>query len=145
MTTIVANVTKMFALVAPEYVSGSQAELGDQAGRMTWLNARTIAERHTTWLSTPIADAAEYMRDWARSTGAWEDAEIVAWDDYECLALFAQNVASEIRTCLNADEDFDGIEAVANGTDWEQEGEYPVGSYSRDAGGDTIVDYYTDI
>lgn len=98
MTTIRANVSLMFANLEPCYVSGSQAELGNTAARLTWNNALRVAENADRWLFTPLPQAAEAMRAWARETGAWTRSETEAWSDTETLALFCQNVASEVRT-----------------------------------------------
>lgn len=150
MTTVVANVTRMFESVDPAYVSGSQAELGDQAGRLTWENALKVADAHENWLLCGVDLACEGVRENAGDCGAWEDAEIAAWSQRECLAFFAQTIASEIRNCLDADDNFDAIPDMYESTDWEQEGEYPIGCYTR--GGvnatdpqDVMVDYYCGI
>lgn len=150
MTTITANVTRMFDYIAPEYVSGSQAELGDQAGRLTWDNALRIADAHERWLLCGVDLACEGVREMAGGMGAWEDNEIAAWSERECLAFFVQSVASEIRTSLGADTDFEGIPDVYENTDWELECEYPIGCYSRGgvnatAPHDVMVSYCTGV
>ncbi len=146
---IEANVTKMFEMVEPAYVSGSAAELGDSVARITWTNALQIAERCERWLLSPVAESAELMRDWARSTGAWNKDEILGWSIEECLALFAQNVASEIRNCLDADENFDSISEKFDATNWDEESEYPIGNYYRakrsDPQSDILVDFYVGV
>lgn len=94
--TIVAHVDVMFETLAPWVVNNSVANLGPDAGRMTWRNAMTIAENRDAWLVTNAHDACEAMRSWARNAGAWELSEILGWSNQECLALFVQNVASEV-------------------------------------------------
>ncbi len=100
---IKANVSRMFKGVEPWAVSASQFELGPNAARITWSNARSIAYRCEEWLITPLSEACALMRQWARHTGAWDREEIESWDAHGCLALFAQNIASELRS-LGADE-----------------------------------------
>jgi hypothetical protein len=83
------------------------------------------------------------MQEWAREMGAWDREEIAAWSDEECLALFVQNVASELRTLLGADDnELETCVHTYETTNWEQESEYPTGRYSIEAEHVT-VDYYT--
>lgn len=141
--TIVANVARMFAETEACYVSGSRSELGDAAARITWTNAIQVGSRASSWLESDKAEAVEGMRSWARSTGAWEEEEISAWSDEEALALFAQNVASEIRTHLDADNDIEeGFKAYEK-TDWDSAPEYPTGHYYMSEVLDVHVSYYT--
>jgi len=140
--TIVANISAMFSDIEPCYVSASQAELGDTAGRITWKSALAIAARSSTWIESPIADACDAMRDWAVSTGAWERTEIDAWSSDECLALLAQNIASELRMLGSDDNELEDCVAAYNATDWETKSEYPKGSYCM-KGCEAHVEYYT--
>ena len=103
MTTVRFNVSRMFDAVEPRDVSNSVANLGARAAELTWQNALRIAERHASWLLSPLADACGYVTDWAAETGAWTRADIAAWSDEECLALLVQNVASDLRS-LGADD-----------------------------------------
>jgi hypothetical protein len=145
MTTIKANVSRMFSAIEPRYVSGSQAELGQAAGSITWRNALTIAaaliEREECG-----AVEAEYVRDWARETGAWDRNEIASWSDTEALGLFVQNVAGELRLlCADDVDDLSECAATYESTDWEQESEYPLGQYRVSADGSLVVEYYTGV
>jgi len=145
MTTIKADVSVMFSAREPWDCSNSQANLGDQAGRLTWACALEVAESADKWLLSDRAEACEGMQEWARETGAWDREEIAAWSDEECLALFVQNVASELRTLLGADDnELETCVHTYETTDWEQESEYPTGQYSIEAKHVT-VDYYTGI
>lgn len=141
-TTIVADVSVMFAAIEPCYVSGSKFELGDSAARITWDNALRIAKEHDRWLTSPLEGACQGMRDWASSTGAWEREEIAAWSADECLALFAQNVASEMRMLGSDDSDFETCAETYASTEWDSEPEYPMGHYFR-KGDSVCVEYYT--
>lgn len=145
-STIKANVTSMFRAIEPCYVSGSQNELGSSAGRVTWLNALRIAERAPEWLESPANEADDAIRAWARDTGAWERDEIEAWSQAESLALFAQNVAADLRklgwdnespeVCIGEFE----LHAKFGG-----QPEEVTGWYRLDADNTVHVDYYTGV
>lgn len=85
------NISK-FMRADPAMYSGSVAELGDNAGKITWNNAK---ESGYTLLDTP--DKLEAMRKWALSSGGWDAEEIAAWSDVEINALFIQLVAGDMR------------------------------------------------
>lgn len=92
--------------------SASRAELGDNAGRITWQNACNAVDQISL---TPeeILEAKDYIRTW----GAWEDEEIDAWTDDETKALIIQSAAGDYReaeSCCWDDE--------LNDIDWQ--GEY---------------------
>lgn len=128
---ILANVSCMFNAFSPCRVSGSQAELGPCAADITWRAALDIAGRHKEWLLCDADKACEDMRRWAKETGAWDEDERNVWSVEECLALFVQNVAFELRM-LGADENPDNIKTCAlafAATDWDKRPEYPIGLY----------------
>lgn len=97
MTTIKINVSAMFSHCEPWDCSNSVANMGPGAARLTWACSIGAAACHEDWLMSPLAEALEFARDWARETGAWDQDEIKAWSDLECLALLVQNVASDMR------------------------------------------------
>jgi hypothetical protein len=128
----------MFAHHEPWDCSNSVANLGPRAGELTWGNALAIAKSALEgdgsapewpymwdWLATPLADALNYIRGWARETGAWDRAEIEAWSDEECLALLVQNVADDLRLMGADDQELAECVATYQDTDWEAESEYP--------------------
>ena len=137
---ITANVSKMFATIEPCYVSGSRAELGDAAGRITWDNAMNIAGQCPRWLVSPLNDAADESNHWARETGAWDRDEIEAWSTQTSLALFVQNIASELRMLGSDDLSLDECVGRYNATDWDEESEYPSGYYYIE-NGDVFVQW----
>lgn len=143
-TSIKANVSKMFAMVEPYLVCNSQANLGDSASRLTHNNAMMIASQYRQWLLSDHADATEGMRGWAKESGSWDAEEIAEWSEQECLALFVQDIAGELRTCLDADNVESLLECAEtyDSTDWDKESEYPRGSYSVEDE-TLVVDYYT--
>lgn len=76
------------------YYSASCAELGDNAGRITWENAVDRGE------FSPLLDTEEKreaMREFVRGFGAWTDEEINAWSDVELTALLIQFIAGDMR------------------------------------------------
>lgn len=73
--------------------SASRMERGNNAGPETWANAKEEAA------ARPIlaADQLPVFRDYMREFGAWDDAEIDAWDSVDCNALMVQLVAGDVR------------------------------------------------
>lgn len=78
------------------YYSASVAELGDDAGSVTWSNAMDCVEEEPL---IKEEDEGEF-RDYVRTFGAWEDEEIDGWSSQECNALCLQLVAGDIREYL---------------------------------------------
>lgn len=139
--TIKANVSKMFADIEPWVVSNSVANLGPDAGRITWENAQTVAGSWEEWLVSDLENAIDEVEAWALNTGGWSEEEIAAWTSEETLALFVQNVASELRNCLDVDNlTLEECVVKYEITDWEQECEYPVGCYYIEDGA-VMVDW----
>lgn len=88
--------------------SASQAELGPNAGRITWGNAMTEAEE-TRFLTTP--DEIDHARDYFRGMGAWEEHEINAWSARHVTAMVIQEIACRMReiedNCMGDDGEID--------------------------------------
>jgi len=135
-------VSAMFSAVDPCFVSGSAAELGPCAGQITWRNALGIAEEREAWLLSPEGAAREGMVEWAHDTGAWGESETSQWTAEDCLALFAQNVASDLRLLGADDTDLTACADRYASSDWDRESECPRGHYYLD-GGSLFVDFYT--
>lgn len=89
------NITKFFTDADPLDYSASVAELGHNAGAITWRAACEDADNFGPMLDTP--EKLQAMRDFARSSGGWDADEIAAWTDIELNALFVQWVAGDIR------------------------------------------------
>lgn len=82
--------------------SASRAELGDNAGRITWQNALS----HADMISLTPEEILE-AKDHIRSFGAWGDEEIDGWTDQETKALIVQFAAGDYReaeSCCWSDE-----------------------------------------
>jgi hypothetical protein len=131
------NVSQMFAKVEPCFVSGSQSELGQSAGQLTWRNATEIA-LNNQWLLSSKEEAVEEMREWALSTGAWDLEEVDSWSDEECLALLAQNIASDLRMLGSDENELTELAEIYQETDWDSRPEYPTGSYYLSPEGDLL-------
>jgi hypothetical protein len=89
----------------PAECSGSRAELGDDAGRITWQNSMAAAAVPPVLLDTP--EKLDAMRDFARSSGGWTQEEVDAWSAQEVNALLVQWVAGDIRQAFDDAEPAD--------------------------------------
>lgn len=143
MTTITADVSKMFDAHDPWDVSNSIANLGQRAGEITWENALEIARKRDEWLRSPVEEACEGMREWCRDTGAWDEDELAGYTVDDLLGMFVQNVAGELRGYLKAD-DVELMESlqIYRDTDWDAEPGSPTGYYYPVLN-QVLVDYYT--
>jgi hypothetical protein len=74
--------------------SGSVAELGDNASRLTWESALKVADDFQVLKSKEQLQAA---RDHFHTYGAWDWEEINAWSPQELNALVVQEVQAEVR------------------------------------------------
>lgn len=77
--------------------SASQAELGKDAGQITWANAMREAKTYP-WIT---ADNRDEFERWVRGFGAWEEAEVKGWTLQHCCALAIQFVAGDLRELEN--------------------------------------------
>ena len=86
--------------------SASRAELGDNAGKITWDNA--VREAASTRLIT--SKSRDEFERWVRDFGAWEAREIAAWSLKECNALLIQFISGDLNTleslCYSDDDEF---------------------------------------
>ena len=80
-------------LDAPTY-SASRFELGDNAGAITWNNAKRDARA----LFGDAFDRDAFDAFFAEF-GAWDDEELAAHTDEECAALMLQFIAGDAREC----------------------------------------------
>lgn len=93
---------------APMDYSASAAEIGKNAGSITWNAARLHANDYGPMLVTP--EHLDAFRDHVKGFGAWDEEEISEWSDNECNALFLQMVSGDIREA--------GLDT--NNPDWEE-------------------------
>lgn len=101
------NITEFFNVGTFIDYSASVAEIGTNAGPETWNNASEAVEDHEM-LKTD--EQRQAMRDWAESSGGWDDDEIAAWSDTELNALFIQLVSGDIRECSLEQVDWEAYE-----------------------------------
>lgn len=74
--------------------SASQAELGTNAGKITWSNAMAEAAERPLLITEDELDAC---RAWAQGFGAWDAETIAGWTAQECNALLVQYIAGALR------------------------------------------------
>lgn len=74
-------------------LSASVAELGPDAGKITWNNCLVLATR------LPLVNDSnrDEIRDHFAAYGAWDDEEIAAWSDIELSAMVWQEAAHDTR------------------------------------------------
>lgn len=88
------NITYIVREIAPRDYSASCAELGDNAGAITFGNAREDAlALFGDQFNREAFDA------YFAGFGAWDDAELAAHSDAECAALMLQFIAGDMREC----------------------------------------------
>lgn len=104
------DVTNFFKNAEACEFSASRAELGDDASRITWSNARREAAE-TPLLTTD--DELQALRDHVQSMGFGDDVQ--AYGAEECNALFIQLVSGDMREleslCMGDDGEIDWTEA----------------------------------
>lgn len=72
--------------------SASVMELGQNAGRITWDNAK---KSYYVFVSTE--EEKQKARDYIKEFGAWDEEEIAAWSDVELNALILQLIVGDLR------------------------------------------------
>lgn len=87
------DITRFFETAETGAFSNSVANTGlTNIGRITWNNALRKAQE-TPLLATE--DQIQAMRDFARSSGGWDDEEVAAWSADEVNALFIQWISGD--------------------------------------------------
>lgn len=86
-------------------LSGSRAELGQNAGQITWGNSVAYGQKHPLLTTGDMRDAA---RSYFQSFGAWSEEQIAAWSEDDLQGVMCQDVASAIRemTACDSMEDY---------------------------------------
>jgi hypothetical protein len=93
-------------------LSGSVAELGNSASRITWANSVAYGQSQPLLRTDDERDAA---RQHFREYGAWSAAEIAAWSEDDLQAMMCQDVAAAIREREAFDTDEEFQQACENG------------------------------
>lgn len=108
------DITVFVTEAEPFNFSASQMEMGQDAGKITWNNAKDEASR-SPLLTTEeqITEAKEYFGDF----DAWDDEEIAAWDAQTVNAMVIQDISSNLREleslCMGDDGEIDWTKAEA--------------------------------
>ena len=103
------DITNLVRTAETHELSGSVAEMGKDAAKITWNNA--VREASTTQLISQD-DRDEFER-WVREFGAWDREEIAAWSLDECNALLIQYISgdlNELESLCYSDKDAFGID-----------------------------------
>lgn len=88
------NITAFWQSAAPADYSASQAELGRDAGKITWDHAVEDSPEYMLLTNDEQRDA---FRRHVMDFGAWTPEEIGQWSDTELNALLLQMIAGDIR------------------------------------------------
>lgn len=97
------NITKFFTENAtPMDYSASVAEIGQNAGRITWEAAK---EDTGFFQFLDTEEKVDAFKSFVLDSGGWTQEEIDAWSIRELNALFLQWIAGDIRECLEWDVD----------------------------------------
>jgi hypothetical protein len=91
--------------------SASAAEMGANAGPITWCNAKAEAGR------APLLTTSEQIaeaKEWLGEFGAWDDDEIASWSHDDVNALVIQYISGNWREIESLCSDDDG------GIDWQR-------------------------
>lgn len=87
------DITSFVNTAEPAEFSASQAELGRDAGKITWDNAKREAA-NSSFINE---DSREAFERWAEEFGAWTTDEIQDWSLDECNALLIQFISGDLR------------------------------------------------
>ena len=88
------NITPFFYQGQAHLYSASAAELGENAGKITWINSMNFSDKHKMLVTD---EQLEAFRAFVKDTGGWTQEEISHWTNHELNALFVQFVAGDIR------------------------------------------------
>ena len=100
------NITDLFNNIDPTRYSASQAELGPDAGTITW--ARAVD--HVTRDRPLTNDQIDAWRTFLKASGGWTEDDVDAMHTVELQALFLQWVAADM--CET------GLDANSTPEDW---------------------------
>jgi hypothetical protein len=90
------NITEFFYNECPRDYSASVAELGRDAGKLTWdYSNEYVEENPPPMINSP--EQIDNFKDYIETFGAWERDEIEAWTNTELNALFIQLISGDMR------------------------------------------------
>ena len=105
------NITKLVQETTAKDYSASIAELGNDAGPITWNAAVNDASDYFNMTDEEL----EKLREYFTGFGGWANEEIKAWDTGQLYALLLQFISGDIREF--SDEPMD----TWNWSDYERE------------------------
>jgi hypothetical protein len=88
------NITKLVKANNPQLYSASIAEIGNNAGPLTWNRALSDG-MDLVGITDP--DQLEELREYFAAFGAWDEDEINTWTIQKMNALLLQDIAGTIR------------------------------------------------
>ena len=88
------DITDFFHGAAPMDYSASAAEIGRDAGRITW---RAACDDSPDWPLLQTEEQRDAFRRYVKGFGAWTQEEIARWSDTELNALLIQFVSGDLR------------------------------------------------
>ena len=83
-------------LDVPEWASGSRAEWGANAGRITYAYAKSFLDSDSELYKT-IVENRRTVECYFREFGAWNIEEIRGWSDRELVGVLVQAIAGDYR------------------------------------------------
>jgi hypothetical protein len=125
------DITRFFMDEDAADYSASAAELGQNAGKITWNAAKEAA---TTYDFLDTDEKRDAFRAYVKGFGAWSEEEIAAWDNDGLNALLIQMISGDMRE--------GGLNAGDNLTDAEWEEYENGGNAGRLYRGDSGKVYY---
>lgn len=94
---ITLDVTNLFDTIPPRLLSASIAELGDNAGTITWRNAVRLAHEKPFGGTLTTPSLVSYLSEF----GAWEREVLNAMPLWELTAILIQIIAGDVREAYN--------------------------------------------
>lgn len=118
------DVTPLFANKLDAYMlSNSVANLGDNAGRITWDNALEAATEYPLVTDENRDEVIGWLKGW----GAWEEGHLMQWNNQSLSALVWQFAAADYREHWGhhlSDDDGDTIPEIEESSIFHNDGKF---------------------
>jgi hypothetical protein len=98
------DITDFVLNVNTHDLSASVAEMGQNAGKITWANAKSEAQTY----QFITEDNRPEFEAWVEGFGAWDEDERKSWSLDECNALLIQFIAGDMNEIEALCSDFEG-------------------------------------
>lgn len=121
------DITDFYNNAVPQNYSASIAEIGEDAGTVTW---RRACEDTSDYNLLDTDEKREEFRAYVKGFGAWTDEEIHKWSNTELNALCMQFIAGDIRDgpLANDSKNWEGYQ------EWVSEGQRSGNLFKGDDG-----------